>query len=103
MPRFASAVAARPERRVILIAHYDATLLAYYLGDVRTIEPLVLVHQFDPESERNALGRLQAAASAEPVLVIDRDALQLETIRGFLRGCETLVEAPTGRLYRCGR
>jgi hypothetical protein len=125
MPRFAATVIARPERRVITVAHYDATLLAYYVaraqglavdwsrlrhqgdsfhvdGDARLIDPLVQVHRFDSESEPRALARLEASARLEPVLVVDRDALKLDSIRGFLSRCELIDEAPAARLYACG-
>jgi hypothetical protein len=50
MPRFADVIAHRPEQRVVTVAHYDKTLLAYYLAraqgraiDWDNLEPAVSV------------------------------------------------------------
>lgn len=116
MPRFASAIAARPERTVVTVAHYDRTILAYYLArregrpidwfhvdasPDKRLEPLVLVHGLDPASERHALERLAVLRAEEPILVIERDAFLLPGVADLLSTCEPLLQAPTARLVRC--
>lgn len=117
MPRFAALIAARPERTVVTVAHYDRTILAYYLarGEGRPIdwfsidasprtriESLVLVHGLDAGSEAAALARLEQLRAAEPILVIERDAFLLPGVADRLSSCEPLLQAPTARLVRCG-
>src|SRR5262249_46580348 len=95
MPDFARAIAQRPEHTVVSIAHYDKTLVAYYLArgaghpvgwnmmdevDGKRIEGLVMVHELGAESEQTALRRLDQLAAAEPILVIERDAFLLPTL-----------------------
>src|SRR5205814_711702 len=92
MPHFATVIAQRPEQRVVTVAHYDTTLLAYYLARVdgraidwgsmneprgKRIEPLVMAHSFDAGSEQAAATRLEQIIAEEPTLVIERDALLL--------------------------
>jgi hypothetical protein len=116
MPAFAREIAGRPENTVVAVAHYDKTLLAYYLAraegrsigwhtvdDPRSkrIEPLVMVHAFDVGSEQAAVRRLEEILSAGPTLVIERDAFSLPSIVERLSTCERLLQAPTARLVRC--
>jgi len=116
MPDFARAIAQRPEHTVVAIAHYDKTLVAYYLArgtghpvgwnmmdevDGKRIEGLVMVHELGAESEQTALRRLDQLAAAEPILVIERDAFLLPTLVERLSTCELLLQAPTARLLRC--
>jgi hypothetical protein len=116
MPRFARVIASRPEATVVTVAHYDKTLLAYYLArqDGRSIawdsidapgpkriEPLVLVHTFEAGSEEAAAQRLEQILAAGPALVIERDAFLLPKIVERLSTCDRLLQAPTGRLVRC--
>jgi hypothetical protein len=116
MPRFARMIGERPEQTVVTIAHYDKTLLAYYLAraaerpiawdsvddpNSKRIEALVMVHALDAESEEAATRRLDEILAAGPTLVIERDAFLLPGIVARLSACERLVEAPTARLVRC--
>jgi hypothetical protein len=118
MPRFADVVVRRPERTVVTVAHYDRTLLAYYLArraersiswanvddpGWKRIEPLVLVHSMHEGSEEAAIRQLEQMLAAGPVLVIERDAFLLPAVRQRLSACESLLEAPTARLVRCTR
>ncbi len=117
MPRFAAVIARRPERTVVTVAHYDKTLLAYYLArlegrsiawdsvdDPRSkhIEALVMVHSFDAEGEEAAARRLDQILAAGPALVVERDAFLLPRIVERLATCERILQAPTGQLFRCG-
>jgi hypothetical protein len=116
MPRFADVVARRPEATVVTVAHYDKTLLAYYLArrtgrsiawsnvdDPRSkrIEPLVLVHSMHEGSEEAALRQLEQILAGGPALVIERDAFLLPAVAERLSACTPLLEAPTARLVRC--
>ena len=124
MPRFAALAASRPERRIVTVAHYDATLLAYYLqraanapaewprtevsGEFvleqagRRILPLVQVHRMDEPSEEAARDHLLAAIAEGPTLVIERDAFVLARVHDVIARCEVLIEAPSARLVSCG-
>ena len=116
MPRFTALIAERPERTVVTVAHYDKTLLEYYLarregrsiawGTVnqspnKQLTSLVLVHALDAGSEGQALSRLEQLRAGEPVLVIERDAFLLPRVAEALSACEPLLQAPTARLVRC--
>ncbi|MDC0742371.1 glycosyltransferase family 39 protein [Polyangium mundeleinium] len=124
MPRFAALAASRPERRIVTVAHYDATLLAYYLqraanapaewprtevsGEFvldqagRRILPLVQVHRMDDPSDEVARDHLLAAIAEGPTLVIERDAFVLAPVHDVIARCEVLIEAPSARLVSCG-
>jgi hypothetical protein len=116
MPRFANVIAQRPEHTVVTVAHYDKTLLAYYLAlgagrsiswsnvddpPSKRIEPLVLVHAMHAGSETDAGRQLEQILAAGPALVIERDAFLLPAIAERLSACEQLLEAPSARLVRC--
>jgi hypothetical protein len=115
MPRFAAAIAQRPEPTVVTIAQYDKTLLAYYLARLdgrsigwhsmdahaKRIEPLIMVHALDAGSEKDAADRLEQLIAAGPILVIERDALLLPSLVKRLTACELLLQAPNARLMRC--
>jgi len=117
MPRFAEYIRTRPEETVVTVAHYDKSLLAYYLARSKNrsiawhtvddpagprIESLVLVHSLRATSEEEAALRFdQLVASDGPLLVIERDAFLLPPIVERLNACETLLTAPTARLVRC--
>jgi len=124
MPRFTKFVMTRPEARVVTVAHYDATLFAYYLeravgapvswprsdasgafvvpGTDKRIVPLVKVHAMEEGSDEAARERLVAVIAEGPTLVIERDAFVLGPVHDELARCEVLMEAPSGRLYTCG-
>lgn len=115
MPRFAALIAQRPEGSVVTVAQYDKTLLAYYLarGEGRPIdwhslesprvrvEALILVHDFEGNTEAAAARRLDEIIAAGPTLVIERDRLLLPRIVERLARCEQLLQAPSARLLRC--
>ncbi len=123
MPRFASFVLQRSEERIIVVAHYDATLLAYYLqraagGRVvwpdeersgefvfaksgRRVLPLARVHALSEGSGEEARTALRAALEQAPALVIERDAFVLAEVHDELAHCEVLLTAPTARLLQC--
>ncbi len=115
MPRFAALAAARPETTVVTVAHYDKTLLAYYLARIngrsiawrnweessKRIVPLVKVHSLHIQSEAALAGEFDRIVGESAVLVVERDAVSLPLIRERLSQCQTLLEAPTGRLLRC--
>jgi hypothetical protein len=113
MPRFASVIAQRPEQTVVTVAHYDKTLLAYYLArgagrsiawhnvddpHWKRIEPLVLVHSLHAGSDEAAVQQLDRILADGPTLVIERDAFLLPAIGERLSHCEQLLQAPTARL-----
>jgi hypothetical protein len=116
MPRFARVIAQRPEQTVVTVAHYDKTLLAYYLArgagrsiawhnvddpHWKRIEPLVLVHSLHAGSDEAAVQQLDRILADGPALVIERDAFLLPAIGERLSTCEQILEAPTARLVRC--
>lgn len=123
MPKFASFVLQRSEPRIVVVAHYDATLLAYYLeraaggnaqwagveqsgefvldASKRRVLPLVRAHALEEQSGDGARAKLLAALDEGPALVIERDAFVLAQIHDELARCDTLLTAPTARLLRC--
>jgi hypothetical protein len=125
MADFARTIAARPEHHVITVAHYDATLLAYYLaraydvpmdwqrlglegrtmrpaGTGKSIEVLAYAHALEDASERDAAEALRSARALGSVLVVERDEMRLSLVSEELDGCEPLLQAPGGRLVLCG-
>lgn len=124
MPRFADAIAVRPERTIVTIAHYDATLLHYYLcrragqaadwaaigpdGTFATepggkvVVPLVMAHSLQSTAGRNAAQRLREMLAERDVLVVDRTSFQLPELASMLAGCAVLDDAPSARLLSCG-
>ena len=126
MPRFAEIILDLPERRIVTVAHYDGTLLSYYLarrtgvpagwahmlpegneeahlvqGTGKVIEPLARSHGLGSDPDQAALDRLERLVRREPVLVIERDEFRLQQLSDRLRNCTLLSEMGTGRLYRC--
>lgn len=123
MPRFASFALARPESRIIVVAHYDATLLAYYIerasgGDAmwpnveqsgefvlhasrRRVLALARSHSLAATSGGDARAALRAALMEGPALVVERDAFVLAEMRDELARCDVLLAAPSARLLRC--
>ncbi len=115
MPRFAAVAARRPETTIVTVAHYDTTLLAYYLARIngrnikwknwdessKRLIPLVKVHSLRIQSEATLAGELDRLIGDNDTLVVERDAVSLPLIRKRLRRCDILSEAPTGRLLRC--
>jgi hypothetical protein len=125
MPKFASFVLQRSERRVVVVAHYDATILAYYVeraaggsarwpgveesgefvldASKRRVLPLARAHALEEQSADGARAKLLAALDEGPALVIERDAFVLDQIHDELARCDTLLTAPTARLFRCSK
>ncbi len=126
MPPFAQIVSSRPERRIVTVAHYDGTLLAYYLarnaavpmdwnhlqpedsmgaflviGTGKVLDSLAHSHALAEDPDGAALTRLEGLLAREPVLVVERDGFHLPRLSDRLRRCERLAERGTGRLYRC--
>lgn len=125
MPELAAHIAPRAERQVVTIAHYDGTLLAYYLarragapmdwsrmspdgdggfrlhGVDRVLRPLVYSHAPGDDPEPVAEASLRRIMDAEPVLVVSREGFHLEGVRRLLRRCDLLAQAGTGKLFRC--
>lgn len=125
MPELAKVIGSRPERRVITVAHYDGTLLSYYLarqagvpmdwsrmkvesdggmrlqGLDRVVQPLVHVHALGADPEAAAEASLRRWTRREPVLVVAREAVHLEGVSRLLRGCDVLAQSGTGKLFRC--
>lgn len=124
MPRFASFALKRSESRIVVVAHYDATLLAYYIEraaggeamwpDVeqsgefvlrasrRRVLSLAHSHSLDETSGDDARVALRAALDEGPALVIERDAFVLAEVHDELARCDVLLTAPSARLLRCG-
>ncbi|HRI72381.1 MAG TPA: hypothetical protein PK156_49440, partial [Polyangium sp.] len=120
MPTFASFVLQRSESRVIVVAHYDATLLTYYVErqmGARAVWPasdasgefvlptsgkrvltLAQVHDLRERSDEEAEARLRVALEKGPALVIERDAFVLERVHRELAACTILLVAPSARL-----
>lgn len=125
MPLFASAVTARPERKVIVVAHYDGALLAYYLarearapmdwsrmrvdpdgtmhldGIEKRVQPLLFAHALGENPEQAAEESLLRAMREEPVLVVAREGFRVEGVDRLLGDCDVLARAGTGKLLRC--
>jgi hypothetical protein len=116
MPRFAAEIQGRPERTVVTVAHYDGTLLAYYLARARgrsvawdnlgeaagkRMVGLTMAHALDAGSEAAAAEHLEQIIAEGPALVIERDAFLLPRVSERLAACKLLLEAPTARLLRC--
>ncbi len=125
MPEFAAVIAKRDERRVVTIAHYDTTLLAYYLaqkagkqmdwarmkpedgggfrleGVERSVQPVVYSHALGDDPNMEAEQFLRQAMLSEPVLVVSREGFHLEGASQLLRRCDLIAQAGTGKLHRC--
>ncbi len=115
MPRFAAAIMDRPEQTVVTIAHYDKTLLAYYLArandrsinwrnweaSAKKIIPLVKVHALRIGAASKLVAELDHIIAEGAALVIERDAVTIPEIQRRLDACEILLAAPTGRLKLC--
>jgi MFS family permease len=116
MPRFAAAIAARAERTVVTVAHYDQALLGYYLARLegrriawynlnaphrQRVLPLVLAHSLHAGAEEEAVRRLDELAAAAPILVVENDSFLLPRVVARLARCEELLRAPNARLLRC--
>ena len=124
MPAFVETATGRVERRVVVVAHYDMTLLAYYLGRARDVEvdyaslvphgaafalagtdftifPLVQTHTTDDALEAHAREALDAVIAGAPCLVVHRPSLGLDVIDARLAQCQRLAEGPESALYRC--
>lgn len=126
MAPFAEIAASRPERRMLTVAHYDGTLLSYYLarnagvpmdwnhlqpeggsdgflvgGTDKVIEALAQSHALAEDPDAAALAKLEGRLAVEAVLVVERDGFHLPRLSDRLRRCERLAEIGTGRLYRC--
>jgi hypothetical protein len=122
--RFAPQLLERPERSVITVSHYDATLLGYYLarsagvryahdtitrddhgmhieGVALAVIPLIRSHGDQREREDRALARLQQETTRS-VLVLTRDDFKVARVSEFVAHCDLLAEAAGGQLYRCG-
>lgn len=122
-PRFVATIARSGIPRIVTVAHYDATLLAYYLGrsrgrrmrwsslrsDGRWFEvlgtpyrllPLVEVHRGD-DPEAQARDGLRAARRGGPFLVVDRPSFEVASIRAGLAPCVAIDTSPVARLLRC--
>lgn len=122
----APTIAARSERRIAVLMHYDATLLAYYLGREAGVEvdwsslvadgewfalagtdarllPLVSAHEDPNAPSPRATARLEQAAAMGPFLVLARDSVQLPAVSGWLERCEPLQQAEGGRLLACAK
>jgi hypothetical protein len=123
MPKFASLVLQRSEIRIVVVAHYDATLFAYYIEQAahgkaewprteesgefvldasrRRVLPLARAHEMNETSDERARATLLAALEKAPALVIERDAFVLNAVHRELARCDTLLTTPTARLLRC--
>lgn len=116
MPRFAGIVAAQPDATPVTVAHYDRTILAYYLArarnrpiswrtvddpDFEPIESLAFVHALGEGSQAEAVRALERILAHGPALVIERDAFLLPAINERLTACQLIERAPTARLVRC--
>lgn len=123
MPKFASFALQRSEQRVIVVAHYDATLLAYYFEQAaggasawpardeadafvlpasrRRVLALARAHALDEETGGKARDKLLVALEQSPALVIERDAFVLPRVHEELARCETLLTASSARLLHC--
>ena len=124
MADFAVAIRQAGERRVATVAHYDATLLSYYLaraegvtlrsdrlrwqdgtlyveGLEESIVSLVSTHAPNQNPDLVALTRLRQEASSGPLRVVSRSEQQLRELDGFLARCALEREAATARLLSC--
>jgi hypothetical protein len=124
MPAFAAAAARQPERRVLVTADYDTTILAYYLarqqgvpmdwdamdssergirlrGLEQELVPLVRVHSPGDDPDGVAIARVDEATRSGSVLVLTRQGLGLTRLDARLSRCELLASGARGRLLRC--
>jgi hypothetical protein len=123
-PRFVQRAIGRPETTLAVVAHYDGTLMAYYVaraygkritwqdawtgplgGEVAgtpvRIAGLAMSHDVDAESDRRAADRLAAIVRDRPALVVQRFDFRLPALDAILGRCEVLESAPEARLLRC--
>lgn len=122
MAHFADEIVNRGDGRVATVAHYDTTLLAYYLareqrvrlradkihrnnGGVVRVDglsqefvPLVQTHAPNQDPDWLALSRLRNLAQARPILLVHRDTVRLPQLESFIASCEILEEAVVARL-----
>lgn len=125
MPGFVDVIAGRRERLVITVAHYDMTLLAYYLarragvpmdwsllrrqpdgrfhpeGVDRALLPLIYVHSPGDDPDAAARAALIEVTRAEPALVLSREAMRLEGVSHLLAECDLLAKEGPASLFRC--
>jgi hypothetical protein len=124
MPALAEAAARQPERRVLVTADYDTTILAYYLarrqgvpmdwdamessergiklrGLEQELVPLVRVHSPGDDPDGVAVARVDEATRSGSVLVLTRDGLGLTRLDARLSRCDVLAAGARGRLLRC--
>ena len=124
MPALAETVAREPERRVLVTADYDTTILAYYLarregapmdwlamnssgqgiqlrGLPQQLVPLVRVHSPGPDPDGAAVAKVDEATRAGPVLVVTRVGLGLNRLDERLADCDVLTSTPTAAVLRC--
>jgi hypothetical protein len=126
MPALAETVARQPERRVLVTADYDTTILAYYLarrqgvpmdwegmdssergirlrGLEQELVPLVRVHSPGDDPDGAAVARLDEATRGGSVLVLSRQGLGLTRLDARLATCDVLLKGARERLLRCSR
>jgi hypothetical protein len=123
-PRFAERAKGRPETTLAVVAHYDGTLMAYYIarsygqpvtwqgawagplgeevaGTPIRIAALAMSHDVDAESDTRAADRLSAIVRDRPALVVQRFDFRLPAVDAILERCQVLESAPEARLLRC--
>jgi hypothetical protein len=124
MPALAEAAARQPERRILVTADYDTTILAYYLarrqgvpmdwdamdssergirlrGLEQELVPLVRVHSPGEDPDGVAVARVDEATRGGSVLVLTREGLGLTRLEARLSRCDVLAAGARGRLLRC--
>jgi len=111
--------------RIVAVADYDATLLAYEaarashlridsaaldadgegtlaIDTAPRIGFLTRSHDGAADAAQRAATRLRLLASREPIAVVARDAFPMPEVDGILEGCAPLDASPTTRLVLCG-
>jgi hypothetical protein len=124
MADFAEAVRLEGSERVATVAHYDATLLSYYLaraegvtlrsdrlrwsegtlqveGLGETIVALLSTHAPNQDPDLVALNRLRDEASRGPVMLVSRSEVRLRELDAFSARCELKRDSAVARLLLC--
>ncbi len=123
-PRFAERVRQSPETTLVVVAHYDGTMMAYYIaraygrrvnwvgssagllggpldGTPVKIVALARAHDLNEESDARAADLLSSIVREQPALVVQRFDFRLPAVDGILGRCDVLESAPVARLLRC--
>ncbi len=124
VPRYLARAREEGLERLVTVAGYDTTLVAYYAaraasrpiawrdlderngwlvapGLTPRIGSLAQSHSSDPSLGRHAAERLRAWLREGPLVVLARDAFSLPEVERILEACAVLDRSPRSRLLLC--